>query len=717
MVPFSFSLGQVIALSLLLPTVVESFGGLFGHDEVRVTKSSSILGLTKQGPSSQEEEAATEATLHVQIEYESTRSSDVSLGWILPLPAVPTHVHLGSSLHFSTLQNQTQSTLQVEWLDPTVAGALPTDHFPNGNLSYCSQDMLLDQCKRKPDPVSWLMEDDPVMALGKDKTEPSFPLVEVADYFNYELLATAEDVLAWLELHGYVLPHLQSNHTEHNDWWFEQAHWQDLLVDYVQKGTVFMALHLHHQPSNTTTTPQVGRSQPIAIRYPVDDDASIHRLALEMTALTATPDATFDSYWLTPDPQERAVPVNYLDLRLDDRLVDWMACQEDDADCFQTNLNERLHQASQEVHPQTLVTEYAGPFQDVYTPLSVPEGLTVILAASTSWLGFLYKLQTNGIPPIPLVLEIIDEHVPPHSFSAPQWARTGDGGEPPVVEACKKLHHLYEAPQERTMLDDPSTTPTLRECFDMYQPPTSDWVFDAQALASELDNRVFQPYRSAQEWMRSMQSLTRLVGRLDGGEDPYVAMMPRLEDSSIGVVHSNAKAAGVCDNGVPVAMEFATLESSTRDWQPASYSSCEWQAHDQLVLDLQPEDAKSISTAVSATGWDGEQIVRNPETGSFDAARVDGVVQMGEKLVRDVLAGKAVIGRSTDDNRVIAAASVEDNNDSGSSRPSQGINRIPDKEEVSNVEQEGTQAVQSSATTLTLWLGALLALLALLAAL
>lgn len=696
MVPSSSpcSLGQVLALSLLLPAVVESFGGLFGHDEVRVTKSSSILGLTSHS----------EATLQLEIEYESSGDEDVSFGWILPLPAQPTRVHLGSALHFSTLQNQTQSSLEVEWLDPTVAGALPTDHFPNGkNLSYCSQDMLLNQCKRKPDPRDWLLEDP----TTSNKNDPSLPLVEVADYFDYELLATAEDVLAWLELHDYVLPHLQSNHTEHNDWWLEQAQWQDLLADYVQKGNVFMALHLQHQPSNTTTTPHVGKSHPIAIRYPTTSSSSIHRLPLEMTALTATPDATFDSYWLTPDGQERAVPLNYLDLQLDDRLVDWMACRDDDKDCYQTNLNERLHQASQEVHPQTLLTEYAGPFQDVYTPLSVPEGLTVILAASNSWLGFLYKLQTNGIPPIPLVLEIINKYVPPSGFSAPNWARSGDGG--PVVEACKKLHHLYEAPQERTMLDDPGTTPTLQECFEMYQPPTSDWVFDAQALASELDNRVFQPYRAAQEWMRSMHSLTRLVGRLDGGEDPYLTLQQPLGTSVVHAKHHSAKAAGVCDNGVPMAMEFATLES--RVWQPANYRACEWQAHDQLVLDLKPEDARSMSTVLAATGWDGAKVVRDPQTGALDATQVDRLVQTGEKLVRDVLAGKVVIGGTEGDDNKENTASVSKggNNGNGNSRPSQGVNRI--KEEGLDTEREGSQAVQSSAATHTVWLGALLALL------
>ena len=351
----------------------------------------------------------------------------------------------------------------------------------------------------------------------------------------------------------------------------------------------------------------------------------------------------------------RAVPVNYLDVEMDEAFIDWMGCHsaDNEMECLEENYEDRWMQVTQTVHNQSMVTDYAGLLDDGFKSLSVPEGVTVILAASSSWLGFLTKLQDAGIPPIPLVLQIIDQYIPMPTFSIPNNDNNDNAdGTLWLLDACRSLDHLYSSRAS-------GATPTLGECFELYTPPSPNWTFDARALASELDNRVFQPSRRGDDWMRKLHSLTRLFGRLDAatagrGSDPYLALA-----SGKPTTKSNftAVAAPVCQAGDPISWELSIAKGGDDEksplgrtfWQDGQFSCPVWEPMlDGPIFD-DPAAGKATdhSMALSVNAWavsalDGDiQVTRNASTGGFDPKAIEEASRFGRAQLEEALALQA----------------------------------------------------------------------------
>jgi len=665
------------------------------------------------------------------------------LAWIVPLPVAPSRVYLGSALLFYALRNQTKPSFDLDIFNATQAMdvlhngddshlAVRKDNMDDDddatgkgkdsytNWTYCTPEMVRQKCRNNNIKRTDVFSVGNFTTLGKEpvknnnsdnnkgEDEEAFVMpvsTNVAGYFDYVVLDNAKDVLLWLQTLGYL-----SIHTEDEDYNL----WLELLQDYSKYNpqNVFMGIQLDHAPNAT-----FGTSQPIMIEYdlvpstksqPLPTTTSkkifnlvlnsgdlpfLHRLPYQLSAMTAAPNATFDAHVLSDDNDSsfekgsRAVPINYLDVEMDDAFVDWMGCYQnitttDDsngrnpvsmaremAHCFQQDYENRWYTVTKTIFPQSLVTEYVGSVDAIYEPLSVPEGLTLILAASSSWLNFLNKLKASGVPPVPLVLEIMDRYVPPSSFDI-------QNGEEETAAACRSLDHLYDAPMKAD-----GNMPALRDCYDLYTPPSPEWTFDARSLASELENRIFQPSRRADDWMRQLSSLTRLWGRIDSASqasmhpnsttaDPHIVLSSFGNTNNqnnwaakrrVSAVHS-AIAAPICNgqSGTPYAWEM-TLSPSTKlsnvdendnaesVWQLGTYDcpSESWQPTDEgpIIVTGNPEQDpvptnRTLVSSLYAWGLhdgDGVELLRNLSSGGFAQEDLDEAVIFANALLDDLL--------------------------------------------------------------------------------
>lgn len=675
-----------LVLLCVHPRPVSGFGSLFGWPpssstgsgkggpSAQITRSSSILGIEEVSSTEQK------AKLHLQLEY-TTHSAVSELGWLVPLPAEPTQVLLGSALLFDSLDKQTRPSFSLDVLNATqVVADLPENNplYEAKNISYCSSAMLEEHCSVYRSPADlreglFPVADDALDGKGDNtiplrQQPPGLTAINVAGYLNYVILDTVEEIVHWLAFINYV------EMTDDNGL---REHWASLLEPYVQHGGVIMAIQLVN-PANSTQ----GTTQPIMIEYDLPqgstsfsgnnnaavlvernfgDLPSVHRLPYQLSAEMAAKDATFDVYVLNDNMAyangkqvetefRRAVPVNYLDVELDEAFVDWMGCfgADNEGDCLQKNYEDRFLHVTRTVHNQSLVTDYAGPVDmDGLTSLSVREGVTIVLAASGNWLSFLMNLQAEGVPPIPLVLQILDQYIPAATYKIQQDDDDNSESSLLLLDACSRLEHLYRAA---------GASPSLRDCFDLYTPPSESWTFDAKALAAELDNRVFQPSRRARNWMRQFHYLTRMFGRLDaaqvgrGGSNPYLALTsgkPNVKSDY------SAVAAPVCQSGDPIAWEISVEQSlsfiSRVFWQVGELTCPIWEPTLDSPLFDGPVAAGTIdrSMASAVNAWsvnalDGNiQVERDPETGEFDQKAIDNASRFGNAQLEDALQAEA----------------------------------------------------------------------------
>ena len=665
---------------------VSGFGSLFGWPpsssnsggnggpSAQITRSSSILGIEEVSSTEQK------AKLHLQLEY-TTDSTVSELGWLVPLPARPTQVLLGSALLFDSLDKKTRPSFSLDVLNATEVAALPENPLyasSTKNISYCSQSMLEEHCSASHSPADLREGLFPVADEGDGKggendngpplrqQPPGLTAINVAGYLNYVILDTTKDIVDWLDFIHYVDMSDENNGL--------REYWTSLLDPYVEHGGVVMAIQLAN-PANSTQ----GTTQPIMIEYdlPQNNNAgtsaavverkyggasSVHRLPYQLSAETAAKDATFDVYVLNDSMvyvngkqvetgHRRAIPVNYLDVELDEAFVDWMGCYgaKNEVDCLQKNYEDRFLHVTRTVHNQSLVTDYAGPMDvDGLMSLSVREGMTIVLAASGNWLSFLMNLQAEGVPPIPLVLQILDQYIPAATYEIQDDNDDTSESSLLLLDACSRLEHLYSVTD---------TSPSLRECFDLYTPSSESWTFDAKALAAELDNRVFQPSRRARNWMRQFHYLTRMFGRLDGakvdrgGSDPYLALSsgkPNVRSDY------SAVAAPICQSGDPIAWEISVEQSlssiSSLFWQVGELATCPiWEPTLDSPLVDGPVSATTInrSMAAAVNAWsvnslDGDiQVERNPETGEFDQKAIENASRFGNAQLDDALQAEA----------------------------------------------------------------------------
>eukprot|EP00797_Seminavis_robusta_P008827 Sro1629_g287100.1 Uncharacterized protein conserved in bacteria (DUF2330) (390) ;mRNA; r:9033-10202 len=283
------------------------------------------------------------------------------------------------------------------------------------------------------------------------------------------------------------------------------------------------------------------------------------------------------------------------------------------------------------------------------------------LAASSDWLVFLQALATAGVPAIPLVDSIIETYIPNTYEEGP---------------FCSELYL-------------PNQVFNMINCFEQYVPPSDTWVFDAQGMATDLDEKVFQPSQAAQDFIDTYSYMTRMYGVLGPetmDKDPFFSL--RSDAPDVSNVH-NATAVPVCvpDEG-PVALDISiggemisqiSAQPGCGGWNPTG------------VVDSVEVPSEQVSPALDVTSWGFEgttarKLSRSTD-GTFAEDELAEVVATADSLVVDQTVPPYTSGSSTasDGNPSTTSAtnspSPSEGGDTPSSTPAANDNPSPSEGE------------------------------------
>ena len=248
------------------------------------------------------------------------------------------------------------------------------------------------------------------------------------------------------------------------------------------------------------------------------------------------------------------MPLNYLDVALDDALVDWVTCMGNPS-CYDNDYRSRVREAMAPLNNHGFVTEYAGSTDRLQNTVAFDLDRTRLEVAET-WIDYFNELAAIGVPSIPFVNNILATHVP----------NTFDEG-----AFCADLYI-------------PDQLFNMGNCFDRYA-PADGWTFDPAALTQELDEKVFQPAQTAQDFVDSYSYMTRMYGSLGPDtmdKDPFFTLNPNAPDVS-NVHTATATPSCVVGQG-PVALDIRVDATGQMLTVPARPSCSGWAPTDDFVI-------------------------------------------------------------------------------------------------------------------------------------
>ena len=591
------------------PTSIQAFGGFYGRQSPERQASQSgdavVFGI-----------ANNKVQLQVQIDYEdNTNTDDDDFGWILPLPAVPTRVDIGSSLLFHTLFQETLPRFVLDIQDDSGSSSSTATSRQGSN----NPPPLLVANQNVCDPTELSNLDCPVqVSVTRGNENDASGGVQVwaegqVGWLDYRVLeGQKDDVIQWLNDNGYDQDGTDTTHRNN-------------LLDYYDATTnsVYVVLKV----ANDNDTPATKRSvQPLLIEYdlpaPVNAGTQVvHKVPTLLSGPSSTP-RTLQVYFLSDEPDRRATPVNYLDVQLEDAMVDWVGCLGPSSDnqateCYYQDYQNRFAAATASVSNQTMTTEYAGPITNIGSVAI--DVVPADLETSPHWADYLRQLEQAGVPAIPAVHAVIDQYIPPKVFF--DFA-------PPFQ--CAQWDHVYQP--FRTV------SPSMNDCYDIFNGASNGWTWDPVGLTAELEATILAPARRAQmDLDTSYQSLTRLYGLLVAPErtpEPHFVM--NTNKPKVSNVHT-ATAVPLCDLGSPSSLEI-TLQVTDKEkmtfWQPAVLRCPTWQKTSPYPV-FSKTEAHSLASMFSAWGIgtsDGIQVPRD-ENGLFLYERIDTALDYGDSLL------------------------------------------------------------------------------------
>eukprot|EP00797_Seminavis_robusta_P012230 Sro1947_g307180.2 (385) ;mRNA; r:15367-16521 len=282
----------------------------------------------------------------------------------------------------------------------------------------------------------------------------------------------------------------------------------------------------------------------------------------------------------------RAVPLNFLEVELDDAQADWLetgACfiqqtplgSSDVDDCFFKDYLDRFEEATMELANHSFVTEYAGSSDFVANQLFI-------------------NLTANEIE------------------NAASWEE---------FSGCCR-HRLPDTELVETILS--------RFGYDsLFNDDPPEW--NATGLAWEIDDRVLQPAIQAQAWVDQFPYLTRMFARLSTetlSKDAFFTFNSALPP--VDNVHQATAVAHCGDNGTVV---IVVPDDQSTDGNPACGSGLEL----GLLLNEVQDPKKSKAIKVTAWGFeiDAPVEVYRLLDGTFDYDEVAVAISYGDSLVPD----------------------------------------------------------------------------------
>ena len=524
---------RLVLLLLVAHTLphIQACGAFFPYGPLPVAQSGEVNVFGINGDT---------VTMHVQINYEGPAQN---FSWVLPLP-YPPEVSVGSDLLFLALFHETAPSFEFQIMDDSTHGTVC------GRLPECD-----------------LEDTDWGVGTG-NPTEgaPGATILEEGSVgpFDFVVLEAADNdptsVFRWLEENGY-------NQLEGSD---------ALLNYYALNGHVFVAMRLRKGAES-------GEIQPVVFTYKMpaasDNSTDALRRAIacvptQLTSVAVTDNMPIHVFILG---DARAVPLNYIEIELDDSQVDWFGCQ-DNTDCYDDDYRNRFDQAASSLVNQSFVTEYAGTNEIMANTIAISTTAEDI-ATMTSLDSFFSEYHWR-LPPLPLVDAIVAKYTSSN--------------------------------------------------FDTFE-------FNATGLAQELDEKVLQPASDAQAFVDGFSYLTRLYARLSPEsmtKDPFFAFRPDL--SPVSNVH-RVTGVPICGggnneaSGLNVTLDDGSFSGSI----PASFDGCDrWSPGGDSDFG---STIKGVSTALQLTSWgfagDEGVVVRRSEDGSFDTEVVTEAILFGDGLV------------------------------------------------------------------------------------
>jgi uncharacterized protein (TIGR03382 family) len=398
-----------------------------------------------------------EVEAHVQVFYEGPSEE---FAWVIPVPRVP-EVFVSTDQLFADLDDRTRPRIDLDEVklnclaDPTYGyGGYGGGYGGSGGAYYYGGYSY--------DSGTYT---EPVQVIETN---------EVGAYETVTLRAkTSEALVEWLDANGFDVP----------------SEIEPLLAPYVADQSYFVAMRLGKDEPD-------GTIQPIGFRYQADSFS----IPIQLTAVAAAPDMPVEVYVLA---QARAVPQSYLHVQIDPIFLDWWRPSD-------PRYAETVSRAANEAGGHAFATDYA---DEAYLPNmgSYREETydTDRIARQTDPIDAIFVTQSE-FPPTPLLLALLEEHVPP----------------PPGVSSTS----FYNAPTAYPLPDD--------------------YTWDGVALAADLEERIVQPLDRIYHLFDDNTTLTRLTSSLDAAEmtvDPVFVLNHDMEQTVSHIF--SAEEVFLCDGG------------------------------------------------------------------------------------------------------------------------------------------------------------------------
>ena len=535
-------------------------------------------------------------TMHVQILYEGPAEG---FSWILPVPSTPT-ISIGTDLLFRGLFQSTLPTFELDIIEEA------------------SDTCTLDQAQPIPCPFMNFAES----TAGGASSEATVVEQGNVGPFEFVVLEAAENdpssIFRWLLENGYDQP--------------EGA--DALLSYYAGHGQKFAALRLQKDTDTgeiepivlTYTTPE-GEGEAILERpgEALSSQTTTRRMALacvpiQLTRIAAANDMPVQVYVLG---NARAVPLNYLEVELDDDQVDWVGCINNPS-CYDNDYRKRFQAATNDISNHTFITEYAGSTNILNNTIALDISLTDLEQAQSPS-EFLSVLAAASVPDTRRVTSLIAEFIPPiFSETAPFF--------------CQQLTSAYSGPSNGFGLSS-------AQCLWDYQ-PGKNWTWDPVGLSLALEENVFLPAARAQKMVSQYEYLTRLYTSLSPDQmnkDPFFALKPEL-----GTVSNTHRAVAVpeCrEDGSPMALAIIVEGSVNALTVPATIGCNGWIPSEPVPLD------PTVSSARQVAAWgfadDEGVLVMRSDNGTFDRNEVQLAIDYGDSLVMNQTIPEYVAVEST----------------------------------------------------------------------
>ncbi len=293
-------------------------------------------------------------TVHIQIQYAGEASA---FAWILPLPAVPMSVGVGTDDLFTQLGNATQPTFTFSGerregvCRPTPACVTP----PPGSV----------------DAGRWGRSDAAPATADGGAGGPTIHLrQEVGPYDSVVLSGSSADVvLTWLRDNGFDIPSAAD----------------PLIADYVAAEHVFVAVRLLSDRS-------AGEIQPLVLRYTEGQPC----LPIRLTAIAASLDMPITAYFLA---DAFATPLNY-------SLIE--PTFEEPRLWIRLSYRDYVGRLIDDAGGRAFVTDFAGPTPTLSLTRPDPASITDALDP----VDLLRRLQTLGYTGDAQLMALLERFVP-----------------------------------------------------------------------------------------------------------------------------------------------------------------------------------------------------------------------------------------------------------------------------------------------------------------